>query len=120
MILLYLILKQILECLFQFSWERGDIVLLGSAKFNQKNKRSLDVPILPGLKSTKPGVGGYLCLGAVHKLCRGGQKSSISLSKKTNKRWGGGQKSPILKRHSLWTAPYIWLHLLYFNSVANS
>ena len=40
----------------------GDVVLLSSAKFNQKNKRSLAVPILPGLKLTKSGVGGYLCL----------------------------------------------------------
>ena len=39
----------------------GDVVLLSSAKFNQKNK-SLAVPILPGLKLTKSGVGGYLCL----------------------------------------------------------
>ena len=37
---------------------------------------------------------------------RGGQKLPILLSKKTTKRGGGGQKSPILRRHSLWTAPY--------------
>ena len=35
----------------------------------------------------------------------GGQKLSILPSKKTTKRGGGGQKSPILRRHSLWTAP---------------
>ena len=35
-----------------------------------------------------------------------GQKLPILLSKKTTKRGGGGQKSPILRRHSLWTAPY--------------
>ena len=33
-------------------------------------------------------------------------KLQILLSKKTTKRGGGGQKSPILRRHSLWTAPY--------------
>ena len=33
------------------------------------------------------------------------QKLPILLSKKTTKRGGGGQKSPILRRHSLWTAP---------------
>ena len=31
----------------------------------------------------------------------------ILISKKTTKRGGGGQKSPILRRHSLWTAPYM-------------
>ena len=36
----------------------------------------------------------------------GGQKLPILLSKETTKRGGGGQKSPILRRHSLWTAPY--------------
>ena len=35
------------------------------------------------------------------------QKLPILLSKKTTKRGGGGQKSPILRRHSLWTAPYL-------------
>ena len=35
----------------------------------------------------------------------GGQKLPILLSKKTTKRGGGGQKSPILRRHCLWTAP---------------
>ena len=34
-----------------------------------------------------------------------GQKFQILLSKKTTKRGGGGQKLPILRRHSLWTAP---------------
>ena len=34
-----------------------------------------------------------------------GQKLLILLSKKTTKRGWGGQKSPILRRHSLWTAP---------------
>ena len=53
-------------------------------------------------------------LGAVYKLCRlkgggRGQKLPILLSKKTTKRVGGGgagQKLQILRRHSLWTAPY--------------
>ena len=35
----------------------------------------------------------------------GGQKFPILLSKKTTKRGGGGQNLPILRRHSLWTAP---------------
>ena len=35
----------------------------------------------------------------------GGQKMPILLSKKTTKRGVGGQKLPILKRHSLWMAP---------------
>ena len=35
----------------------------------------------------------------------GGQKLPILPSKKTTKRGGGGQKSPILRRHSLWKAP---------------
>ena len=35
-----------------------------------------------------------------------GQKLPILPGKKTTKR-GGGQKSPILRRHSLWTAPYV-------------
>ena len=39
----------------------------------------------------------------------GGRKLQILLSKKTTKRGGGGQKSPILKRHSLWTAPNLRL-----------
>ena len=48
--------------------------------------------------------------GAVHKLCRrkgggGGQELPILPSKKTTKRGGGSQKLPILRRHSLWTAP---------------
>ena len=35
-----------------------------------------------------------------------GQKLPILPSKKMTKRVGGGQKLPILRRHSLWTAPY--------------
>ena len=34
-----------------------------------------------------------------------GQKLPILTIKKTIKGGGGGQKSPILRRHSLWTAP---------------
>ena len=52
-------------------------------------------------------------LGAVHKLCRlsrgrGGQKLKLPIlhSKKMTKRGAGGQKLPILRWHSLWTAPY--------------
>ena len=46
----------------------------------------------------------------VHKLSylKGGgvgQKLPILLSKKMTNRGGGGQKSPILRRHSLWMAP---------------
>ena len=37
---------------------------------------------------------------------RGGQKLPILLCKKTTKREGGCQKSPILRRHSLWTTPF--------------
>ena len=37
---------------------------------------------------------------------RGGQILPILLSKKTTKRGRGGQKSQILRRHSLWTTPY--------------
>ena len=33
------------------------------------------------------------------------QKLPILLSKKTTKRGGGGQTLPILRQHSLWTAP---------------
>ena len=36
---------------------------------------------------------------------REGQKLPLYLVKKTTKRGGGGQKLPILRRHSLWTAP---------------
>ena len=53
--------------------------------------------------------------GAVHKLCHLGRGEGGSpkdnlvnrpyLIKKTTGRGGGGQKLPILKRHSLWTAP---------------
>ena len=52
----------------------------------------------------------HVQLGAIHKLCRlgrwGGQKLPILLSKKDDIDGGGGQKSPILRRHSLWTPPY--------------
>ena len=44
----------------------------------------------------------------------GVQKLLILFSKKTTKRGGGGQKSPILRRHSLWTAPNnSWLKKTY-------
>ena len=57
-----------------------------------------------------------LQLGAVHKLCRlrgggGGVKNCrFYLVKRRLRAGGGGQKLPILRRHSLWTAPYssIW------------
>ena len=35
----------------------------------------------------------------------GGQKLLILHSKKMTKKGEGGKKSPILRRHSLWTAP---------------
>ena len=56
-----------------------------------------------------------VCSEADHKLCRLGrgrgvgsevQKSPILSSKKTSKWEGGGQKPRILRRHSLWTAPW--------------
>ena len=40
-------------------------------------------------------------------FCLDLQKLPILPSKKTTKRGGGGQKSPIVRRHSLWTAPYL-------------
>ena len=49
-----------------------------------------------------------------------GQKLPIFPSKKTTKRGGGGgggQKSPILRRHSLWTAPYILSPIDNVNSI---
>ena len=43
----------------------------------------------------------------------GGQKLPILLSKKTTKRGGGGgQKLPLLRRHRLWTAPYIYVYCM--------
>ena len=42
----------------------------------------------------------------------GGSNISILLSKKGNKEWGGGQKSPILRQHSLWTAPYVLFDIM--------
>ena len=52
----------------------------------------------------------FLWLGAVHKLCRlkGGGGGVINYQfylVKRQLRVEEGQKSPILRRHSLWTAP---------------
>ena len=46
-----------------------------------------------------------------------GQKLPILLSKKTTKRGGGGQKSPILRRHSLWTDPKWILEVINFREI---
>jgi hypothetical protein len=43
-----------------------------------------------------------------------GQKLPILLSKKTTKSGGEGQKLLILRRHSLWTAPYVDLTNVYY------
>ena len=49
-------------------------------------------------------------LGAVHKLCRLVRRVALKThrpdSVKKMTREGGGQKLTILRRHSLWTAPY--------------